>query len=73
MKIKTGKTRSYNWRKKIEQSNMVRNNCYDDTLEPTPSTQHAACQITHVNTNDWYELMNVRLHENYHITCALKL
>ena len=72
MTIKTGKAKSYNSKKKVEQSNAVRNNCCDDNLEPTPATQHVTYIITNANTSHWYALMNVRyykhLHENYHIT-----
>lgn len=71
MRIKMGHTKHYNWKKKAEQSNILRRNRYDDTSEPTLTTQHVTYKITNVNTSDRYELVNVRyyehLYENYHI------
>ena len=61
MRVKSGKTRNYNSKKKIITTLNNNTETYDD--EPKPTLHNAAFTMHVKNIKEWYDLFNVRYYE----------
>ena len=70
MKHRTGKTRSYTWKRK---DTKVTNKISADPFEnEAQETQHnTAYKMTNTNADEWYELLSIRYYESLHKSCHI--
>ena len=70
MKHRTGKTRSYTWKRKdTKVTNKISADPFEN--EPQPTQHNTAYKMININVDERYELLNIRYYEPLHKSCHI--